>query len=143
MTSFGDSSPESVRSATTKDDSLGTRGRLADFVQMAADHCLYGTVESEPLCFDGAKTLLHWSGTCVAPRKKGSYVSLMRVETIVIAHLGVQLMGSCTEESFDKFHELAKRPCTEHSLGADEALLRKRKYQKEHPVRSQVPLLVC
>jgi hypothetical protein len=143
MTSFGDSSPESVRVATTKDDSLGTRGRLADYVQMGAKHCHRGTFEREPLCFDGGETLLHWSGPCVAPVKKGSYVSLMRIETIVIAHLGVQLMGSCTGESFDKFRELQKRHSAQHSLGADEALLRKRKWQKEHPVRSQVRLSIC
>jgi hypothetical protein len=110
LTSLGDPNLDRLREETVNDETLGLRYKVADYVQMIADHFHNGLVEPEPetRCYDNGKTLLHWEGS-IPPPKKVTFFPLIECNLITIGHSGAELMGQITEESFRQFRRLKAR----------------------------------
>lgn len=141
MTTFGDSDAEDVRTDILTDESLGSRPKLNDFMQVRADHHpRTSPVDEEPLCFDEGKDPLHWKGLGRPPTKKVSYVRLSATYTLTMGNVGFKLVGAMSTESTDRLLAAEARLAETQRIGTQKSLKRMREETHELSSRSDVCL---
>lgn len=100
LTIFSGTDPAVLRERKTRDETLGERPKLNDYVQVVALHRNDGKpVTKDELCFQKGEKQIEWTSTCSAPSKKISYLRLAGPVLIGGPFVELCKMGEVTPET--------------------------------------------